>query len=123
LLRTASNECQSIAARLPLTAGAVYTRNADSLAKKQVEKLSRRPRQNVWIFEDVTPQKNLGLAIAYGVIYERTELSINGRIVFDPDDTTSGFIDSDARQVYYGAKARTLNEAMNRNTPHVRSGF
>jgi outer membrane protein assembly factor BamA len=82
-----ARDCQAIAGQLPLTTGAVYSRSNDWLARKQVEKLLSRPHQNQWVFEDLTAQDNSGIAIVYGVILERTELSINGKNIPNYDGT------------------------------------
>jgi hypothetical protein len=82
-------DCQSVASRLELKAGDVYSRSADSLTKIQVEKILQKPHQNLWVFEDMKVLENSTLELSYGVILEREELSINGKPIVDYDGTSA----------------------------------
>lgn len=77
--------CQSIFAELPLKPGAIYSRSADWLARDQLQKALKKPGENLWVFEDINPDGDSALDVAYGVIFERAELSINGKLVPDYD--------------------------------------
>lgn len=77
--------CQSIIEDLPLKRGAIYSRSADWLTRDQIQKTLKKPHENLWVFEDINPEGDSALAIGYGVIFERTELSINGKPVPDYD--------------------------------------
>lgn len=77
------SKCQSITEELPLKTGMAYSRSADWLARDQIQKLLRKPHENLWVFEDINPEGNWALTIKYGAIFERAELSINGKLVPD----------------------------------------
>jgi hypothetical protein len=77
--------CQSISSELPLRPGTIYSRSADWRTKRYIEETLKKSKRNLWVFEDITSEKDSGLAILYGAVFEQAELFINGKEMPDDD--------------------------------------